>query len=189
MAGLRWDFASRPPAISASEAGQHGRAVAVCTASAEGAVSDCRLLMAEPAGSAVGDLLLARGPMYRMNPRSQQCATIRDKVAIGLDVPSDGAGVTWLRRPKADDVSKVYPPQALRKGQGASYVLACETSDTGDLQQCRALFVEGAEDAGFDRAALALAKIFRLKPAVLDGKAVRDFVIIPLNFQPEPAIC
>jgi len=90
---------------------------------------------------------------------------------------------SWLTRPTAIDVQRVYPPDALKQALGGVARLQCTVTAQGTLDACK-VSGEDPANAGFGQAALQLAPLFKMIPqAALTGTKVT----IPIRFGSTPA--
>ena len=89
----------------------------------------------------------------------------------------------WAQLPTGDDMAHYYPERAQREGASGRAVLTCNITAQGLLSGCTAKD-ETPGDYGFDKAALALSTLFRMKAKTVDGKPVDGGTItIPIVFQ------
>jgi TonB family protein len=88
----------------------------------------------------------------------------------------------WKTRPNADDLARVWPVEATRKGVGGTAVVICYVNADGLLDRCR-IRSENPADAGFGNAAILLTRYFSMRPKLVDGVPVGGaLVVIPMNF-------
>lgn len=103
--------------------------------------------------------------------------------------PAPAAGPTltrpdWERVPDGDELADHYPVKASAEAVAGKAVIICRVSRVGKLNNCS---IESEEPAGygFGIAAVELSGLFRMKPAMVDGKPVSDaWIRIPLAFSP-----
>jgi protein TonB len=87
---------------------------------------------------------------------------------------------TWLQRPSAEDVARVYPVAARTKEVEGFGAFDCLVTPSGLLRDCRVVR-EGPEGWGFGQAAMSLASTFVVKmPPAAHGSAQR--LTIPIRF-------
>jgi protein TonB len=92
----------------------------------------------------------------------------------------------WARRPSADDIGRVYPPQARRDSTDGQAEMTCLVAPDGHLRDCAVLH-ELPEGQGFGAATLKLAPLFRMgwkngpPPLAVDGS--EGTVRIPVRFE------
>lgn len=97
--------------------------------------------------------------------------------------PSVIRNPSWLRKPTADQMDRVYPRRAREDGVGGSALLHCTVTVTGDLTGC-SVKSESPAGVGFGDAAMKLSRYFRMNPRTVDGAAVGGAQVdIPLRFQ------
>lgn len=97
----------------------------------------------------------------------------------------------WIRKPTGDDMTRLYPAEAVAKGLTGDVLMACKVGADGRLNGCivdRADIPRGgpalAVDPGFRAATLELAKLFQMKPTNLQGAPTAGAVIhIPIRFR------
>lgn len=93
------------------------------------------------------------------------------------------ANPDWVRRPTNEELLWVTPTLAARKGKDGRAVIKCTVNVEGALYDCKVVN-EDPPDLGFGPAALALAPLFRMRPALLDGKPVAGGTVrIPINWE------
>ncbi len=111
-----------------------------------------------------------------------------------LQLPIEQVGPTvasnpdWVKRPTGEEVANYYPPVASVVGVSGHVTIQCAVQTTGFLANCRIL-AETPAGMGFGDAALAMAKLFQMKPMTVNGQPVAGGeVVIPIGFQmPRPA--
>ena len=89
---------------------------------------------------------------------------------------------TWLRKPTASEMGRIYPRRAIDLEKSGGATLMCTVAATGSVGNC-SVIDESPKGLGFGEAALASAKLFRLSPRTVDGEAVEGAKVrIPLVF-------
>ncbi len=88
----------------------------------------------------------------------------------------------WSSKPAGGDLVRFYPPKAFAKGLEGMAVIRCRVERTGALSAC-AVVREGPQGAGFGKATLQMAPLFRMKPKSVRGRPVAGaMVTIPVKF-------
>lgn len=88
----------------------------------------------------------------------------------------------WLVKPTDDEISRVYPREALRNHVAGAALLRCMVNIDGYLSDCT-VNSETPKEAGFGNAALEITAYMRMKPAANYGIPVESQVDVPINFQ------
>jgi protein TonB len=89
---------------------------------------------------------------------------------------------TWLRKPSASEMERIYPRRALDLEKSGGATLMCTVAASGSVGNC-SVIDESPKGLGFGEAALASAKLFKLSPRTVDGEAVEGAKVrIPLVF-------
>lgn len=88
----------------------------------------------------------------------------------------------WLMRPRAEDMSRVYPALAQTLDLEGRATITCDIDDLGALLNCK-VQLEGPPGLGFGQAALALSPLFKMSPKQVDGAPVAGGTVrIPIRF-------
>lgn len=111
----------------------------------------------------------------------QTCATAMAQTEPGRDAAAPVHGApSWLERPSAYDVERVYPSRAATLGLSGLADMTCKVQPDGRLSDCVA--TADPQNAGFEEAAVKLAPMFRMGwtgGAPVIGGTVR----IPIRFR------
>lgn len=75
----------------------------------------------------------------------------------------------WLRRPSADDMRRLYPPQ--QRGVEGFVTADCLLDERGQFASCD-IVEERPAGMGFGESTIRLAKLFKMKPMDADGAPV-----------------
>jgi TonB family protein len=109
-------------------------------------------------------------------------------IAIGAALTSDltipvsgNYSPDWRRKPTSDQISGFYPKAAILQKIRGKVLVRCDINVNGETENCTVLS-ETPSGYGFSDAALKLAKISEFTPRIVDGKPVKSWVNIPLNF-------
>jgi TonB family protein len=186
--GLKQADSVYPPAARALNL--PGRAVLSCTAAADGAIYDCQVAREDPAEWGFGASAMLAAATINVGPGAEGR---RVQVPVGFHLQPDEVGadpatktpgfyipddqIKWLERPTVQDFLMTYPPEAVRHDIEGYAALACRVTTDGRLDAC-AVVQEQPFNAGFDKAALALAAKFRMAPRLADGRAIANGVIL-----------
>lgn len=177
--------------------GISGSATIQCTATVQGALTDCLAIAESPAGMGFGSAAIALTPQFTMRPaiwKGQPTPSIIS-IPIGFKLfgPAPAAegkrvvppNLPWAEAPTYAEVAAAYPKKARAERTAGRATIACSMTREGRLTNCEAISVN-PRNYGFDTAAKALAKSFRLQVTTpADVSAVRDLMVhLPFTFDP-----
>ena len=92
----------------------------------------------------------------------------------------------WSSLPNGADFARFYPAKALARRLEGMAVMRCHVELTGALSACN-IVREAPRNAGFGKATLQMAALFRMKPMTVNGKPAAGGVIhIPVEFKVPP---
>jgi len=88
----------------------------------------------------------------------------------------------WIHRPTPAELQRFYPTPARMQGVTGMAMLACAVAADTQARRCHVL-AERPPWEGFGAAALQMAKVFRIRPTLVDGKVYEKArVEIPVYF-------
>jgi TonB family protein len=88
----------------------------------------------------------------------------------------------WSSKPKGSDLARFYPSKAADRGLEGTTVMRCRVEQTGVLTAC-AIVREAPQGAGFGKATLQMAPLFRMRPKSVSGRPVAGATVnIPIKF-------
>ncbi len=97
----------------------------------------------------------------------------------------------WVHQPSGLDVTALYPPYAYKEHKRGHTTLDCAIADEGSLKDCTVV-EDKKPGQGFDKAALNLAKLFKMPPLAAQPaytgmpECIRKLgpphVVIPINW-------
>jgi len=91
----------------------------------------------------------------------------------------------WMQSPTSEDLSRFYPPEALRKELQARVVATCRIAEDLSLA-CVSFEINPPEHAMFEDAARRILMLYRAAPKLKDGKNAAGTVVrVPIRFQLE----
>lgn len=174
----REDWAALSPE-AASDPAQVARVILRCHVEDDGALNLCEVVHEAPAGLGFGKAALALSAKFRrVSPQSPD----QRQIDVPLQWVTADTAPDWLRKPTADQVLGVFPTEAAKQGREGSAVINCAVTVQGALGDCVTIR-ETPAGAGFGAAAIALTPQFLMKPALFQGRPVRSFVSLPVNFK------
>lgn len=173
--------------IAARKGGVEGHARLDCAVSAEGTLSDCKVLEEAPNNAGFAAAALALTPKYvrRVIMRDGHADPERIVVSIGWWNGNDvDQAAKVVATPSAAAKAAAWPADALRKGQAGFADLRCAVTLQGALRDCWILD-ETSPRGGFGEAALALAPAYHLKPALKHGAPIESHTFLRVAFSPD----
>ncbi len=106
--------------------------------------------------------------------------------AIEPAAPPSIRNPSWLTKPTADQLARVYPRRAVDRGLSGAVTLDCRVTAAGTVEACRVL-TESPKGLGFGDAALSATRYFRMSPRTVGGEPVEGAKVrIPMGFMLEP---
>lgn len=91
------------------------------------------------------------------------------------------ADADWIYKPTLAETMRFWPPRSVRERIAGHVKLACLVPRPGKPERCWVL-TEAPLGVGFGRAALALSRLFRLKPARRNDEPLDLPVVVPVVF-------
>ncbi len=173
--------------IAARKNGMEGHARLDCAVSAEGKLSDCKVLEEAPKNAGFAAAALALTPKYvrRVIIRDGHADPERIVVSIGWWNRDDvDHAAEFDATPSPAAKAAVWPTDALKKGQVGFASLRCAVTVQGALRDCWILD-ETSPRSGFGEAALALTPGYHLKPALKHGAPVESHTSVWVDFFPD----
>jgi TonB family protein len=177
------DLMATWPAKAARQ-GTEGDAIARCKADAEGALSDCQVVVERPARSGFGEALLALAPKYRLTPAPRGERPPQAPVLISASWPVPDVAPSWRVDPRPGDFATSASPAFWRLRQPGIALMNCLLGAAGTLYDCRVVF-QHPEGVGLGQMALRFAPFLLYKPALKDGRPVKVGVTLPFHFGTE----
>jgi hypothetical protein len=100
---------------------------------------------------------------------SSEAQTPLEQSAVRAEMEGYVIRPMWLRRPSADDMRRLYPPQ--QKGVEGFVSADCLVDERGQFTSCE-IVKETPAGMGFGESTIRLAKLFKMKPIDADGASV-----------------
>lgn len=163
-----------PQALKAGVGG--GKGEVDCLVRVDGALSDCKLVGETPVGLGYGEAALRATALIRMHPATRDGTPFEARVRLPIRWPSLIVNPSPLVTPSADQMIRLYPPQAQTGGRT---VIGCKAGVDGLLHDCK-VQSETPQGMGFGEASMRAAELYRVKPGTVDGKPVESPVVIPI---------
>lgn len=148
-----------------------GSADMQCIASADGALTGCRLLGENPSGSRLGEAALSLAPNYR----ASRPGDLRVTVSFKAFVPA-----RRTERPDASLFMRALRKAGIQGDPNGKAQLDCLVGTDGRLISCRV--VSSTPTPQYGAAGMMVASNFRFRPATYGGTPVQSRTKIPLNF-------
>lgn len=199
------DWSRRPTAndlrsvfpVEAYKRGISGSATIECVATLQGALTNCVSLEETPADKGFGGAAIALTPQFMMKPAMRDGAPALAIVRIPINFRTFGpapmsegkrvmpTNLAWAEAPTYADVVEAYPKKAREARVGGRATVGCTMTREGRLANCEVISSDPRQ-YGFDTAAKALAKRFRLEVATpKDAATTRDLMVhLPVTFDP-----
>jgi len=173
-----------------------GQAVVRCRWHQDKTLDHCSVVSETPDGLGFGDAAVLAASLSDAAAPPPNAVMANGDIIIPVsfngaaaagDEASTGTGhiITnpdWLRKPSGSDLARFFPDAASRANMGGRVRMVCFVSMTGSLEGCRVVS-ETPEGFGFGAAALAMSKIFSMRPRMVDGESIKGGVIVlPIDF-------
>lgn len=165
-----------------------------------GALQDCVAENEEPTNLGFGAAAISLVPSFAMsrwseNGRPTAGSSVRiplrfvfkepDQPKLAADGGTGPMVITkpdWIHKPSGEDVSRFYPPMALRLERNGGALVSCTVVVDGSLRDC-VVSSESPLNMGFGKAALAMAPLFKMRPVQVDGHSIEGSMVqIPVDF-------
>ena len=181
---------------AAMKRGISGAALISCIVTVQGALTECITIEETPAGEGFGGAAIALTPQFTMRPASLNGAPAPIIIRVPIRFQTNGrvadvtaakkvapANLAWAEAPSYAEVVAAYPRKAAAERIGGRATIGCEMTREGRLAFCSTIRSEPI-GYGFDTAAKALARQFRLQlETPEDIKAARSVVVhLPFTF-------
>jgi TonB family protein len=98
--------------------------------------------------------------------------------------PRKFAAPDWERMPDAEQMASYFPPAALAQHASGRVRMTCKVRANGTLTDC-AIVKETPPGLGFGQATLAVAKYFKMRPTMMNGRSVEGAMVsVSINWTP-----
>jgi len=217
---LQPDWAQKPDAadvarVYPTKADQDqvgGMVVLDCRFRTDGRLTACKVASEVPPGDGFGAAALKLAEVFQARPLSRDGVAVAgqavripirfmDRTARNLppgfaNLIGPKATITrpiWIKKPTADDIARLYPADAAKRGLSGQAVLNCLVRDDGRLFACGLARVDVSGDRNIDPAdtpdfggaTLKLAALFQMAPTTEDGMPVSGgHISIPVRWTP-----
>ncbi len=140
-------------------------------------LEELREKAAEPAPTTALDTAAAGGAAGPESvPQAPEVPSVREGDLVELGSLDRAPSLVKSVRPD-------YPPVARQQKFGATIIVTALITETGDVAEVRVLRGDSRK-VGFDEAAVKAVRQAKFSPAMKDGKRVRTWLAMPVNFQP-----
>jgi len=193
------DDVTRVWPVEATRLGVGGAAILDCVVTADGHLSDCKVVKESPDNLGFGAAALALAPQFAMKPttadgRSAAGASVVIPIKFERPPGDDASGgevhviaaPAWSQTPTPQDVAQAQLDYAIGAAAGGGVNLLCRVNPDATLKDC-AVHGERPQGKGLAAAAAMLAKDFKL---ALDPGDTRptDAMAVDIRFTfPDPS--
>lgn len=188
-----------------------GMVVLECRFRGDGRLTGCKVAAETPPGDGFGAAALKLSEIFQAKPLSRDGVAVAGQ-AVRIPIrfmdrsrpmPAGLSGLIgpkatitrpiWLKKPTAEDIARLYPADAARRGLSGQAVLNCMVRDDGRLFSCGLARVDVSGDRNVDPAdtpdfggpTLQLAALFQMAPTTEDGMATAGgHISIPVRWTP-----
>ncbi len=171
--------------LEALKVGRDAEVDLLCTVTVLGNVTNCAVVREAPENLGFGASAIRISKLFEMKPATKDGKAIESRVRIPLKfnnpTPPMIVEPDWLKRPNSEQLGDAYPPRAMEIGKSGKVVMECEVTVTGNVHHC-AVVAEDPKGLDFGNAALSLANLFQMRPALRDGEAIESRVRVPISF-------
>jgi len=162
-----------------------GSAVARCEVDTAGELSGCEVMF-ERSRAGFGAALISLAPRFRLKHAAEGKRPEHVEAIISASWPVVDTAPDWRTPPKPGDFATTTTPAAWRTGKPGTAVINCLEGRLGALHDCVAIY-QDPPGKGFGMMLLRFQSFFRLKPAMVSGKAVETGLNISMTFEPQKA--
>ena len=167
-----------------------------CHRHADKTLDHCSVISETPAGMGFGDAAVVAASLSNAPLPPPNALTPSGDVIIPVTfdggaelqnskpTPADRiiTNPDWISKPSGASLMRYFPDVAHRANTGGQVRMACLVTAAGAMDGCR-IVSETPEGFGFGAASLAVAKLFKMRPRMVNGEPVTGgVVVIPLGF-------
>lgn len=174
---LRWDFPSfdTHKAMWPDDASGHllyGRVQLECGVGADRAATDCKVLSADPNDPAQIKAAMELSKLYKMKEPDVR------RAVIDIDLRYDQEPAV-VQPPTGQQVAAVLSREA--PGEGGLGFVECVVRADGSIGSCQVVRATTSAPA-FASAAIGIAQLFKIKPAMRGNQPTESNVMLPISF-------